>query len=88
MSDSQSSSSVENHSPVSRERRKDGGALRRLAQRVTQQKQLIMRALDSHCPKAQIDAQIHVICIFCIVFSCFVGYYVLFAKVVGSVDMN
>nr|XP_022909743.1 kinesin-like protein Klp98A isoform X1 [Onthophagus taurus]XP_022909744.1 kinesin-like protein Klp98A isoform X2 [Onthophagus taurus] len=57
-SDSQSSSSVENKSPVTRKRRRDSEALRGLAQRVAQQKHLIMKSLDSRCPKAQIDNQI------------------------------
>lgn len=60
ISDSHSSSSVENLSPISRKKRREGDTLRKLAQRVTQQKQLIMRGLDSHVPKAQLDAQIAV----------------------------
>lgn len=60
-SDTQSTSSIENHSPVIRKRRRDHEALRRLAHRVTQQKQLIIRSLDSHCPKSQLDAQIAIL---------------------------
>lgn len=62
VSDSQSSSSIENHSPVSRKnkKRETEMLLRRLSQRITQQKQLILRNLDNQCPKAHIDAQIAV----------------------------
>lgn len=60
ISDSHSSSSVENLSPISRKKRREGDTLRKLAQKLTQQKQLIMRGLDSRVPKAQLDAQIAV----------------------------
>lgn len=59
-SDSQSSSSVENRSPVIRKRKKDKDVLRNLAQRVTLQKQLIIKSLDSQCSKIYLDAQIAV----------------------------
>lgn len=61
VSDSQSNSSIENRSPVIRKRRKNNDALRYLSQRVLQQKQLIIRSLDAHCPKQQLDAQIAVL---------------------------
>lgn len=60
ISDSHSSSSVENLSPISRKKRREGDTLRKLAQKVAQQKQLIMRGLDSRVPKPQLDAQIAV----------------------------
>ncbi|XP_065167719.1 kinesin-like protein Klp98A isoform X2 [Atheta coriaria] len=60
-SDSQSSSSVENRSPVIRKRKKDKDVLRNLAQRVTLQKQLIIKSLDSQCSKIYLDAQIAIL---------------------------
>lgn len=62
MSDSQSTSSIENHSPVTKKNKKREMELllRRLAQRITQQKQLIVKNLDNQCPKVQLDSQITV----------------------------
>lgn len=59
-SDTQSSSSVEEKSPVIRKRRRDNEALRRLSQKIVQQKQLIMKNLDAHCSKSQLNGQIAV----------------------------
>ncbi|CAH1982263.1 unnamed protein product [Acanthoscelides obtectus] len=63
VSDSQSTSSIENRSPVSKKnKRRDTDLLiRRLAQRITQQKQLIVRNLDNRIPKNQLDSQIAVL---------------------------
>ncbi|KAJ3648828.1 hypothetical protein Zmor_020600 [Zophobas morio] len=61
ISDSQSTSSVENHSPVIRKKRKDSEILRRLSQKVLQQKQIILRSLDAGCTKSHIDAQIAIL---------------------------
>ncbi|CAG9762124.1 unnamed protein product [Ceutorhynchus assimilis] len=59
VSDSQSSSSIENHSPVSKKyRRRDAEALRRMLHRITQQKHAIVRNLDNHMPKENLDKQI------------------------------
>lgn len=60
ISDSQSTSSVENRSPVNRKKRKDLESYRRLGQRIEQQKQAIIKGLDSGCSKAHLDAQIAV----------------------------
>jgi kinesin family protein 16B len=60
ISDSQSTSSIENHSPVIRKKRKDTEILRRLAQKLAQQKQVIIKSLDAGCAKSQLDAQIAV----------------------------
>lgn len=61
VSDSQSSSSIENHVPVNKKNRKrETEVLRRLSQRITQQKQLIVRNLDNQLPKAHLDSQIAV----------------------------
>ncbi|KAI4467704.1 kinesin-related [Holotrichia oblita] len=60
-SDSHSSSSVEDKSPVIRKRRRDSEALRRISQKIIQQKQLIMKNLDSHSSKSQIDGQIAIL---------------------------
>ncbi|XP_008195797.2 kinesin-like protein Klp98A isoform X1 [Tribolium castaneum] len=61
ISDSQSTSSIENHLPVIRKKRKDIEVLRRLSQKILQQKQSILRSLDSGYPKVQIDSQIAVL---------------------------
>ncbi|XP_074037348.1 kinesin-like protein 98A isoform X2 [Leptinotarsa decemlineata] len=60
VSDSQSTSSVENRSPTTKKnKRKDPEqVLRRLSQRISQQKQLIFRNLDGHYPNDQLDSQI------------------------------
>lgn len=61
VSDSQSTSSIENHLPVTkRNRKKETELLRRLSQRIAQQKQLIVRNLDNQLPKAHLDSQIAV----------------------------
>ncbi|KAJ8979719.1 hypothetical protein NQ317_015543 [Molorchus minor] len=63
ISDSQSTSSIENHSPIIRKsKRKDTEMLiRKLAQRISQQKQQIVKNLDSQCPKSHLDNQIAVL---------------------------
>lgn len=61
VSDSQSSSSVENRSPLNRKKKRDNEHLRRLAQRISQQKRLIVRNLDNSCPKSYLDSQIAVL---------------------------
>ncbi|KAJ8925878.1 hypothetical protein NQ315_009730 [Exocentrus adspersus] len=63
VSDSQSTSSVENHSPVIKKNKKRETELllRRLAQKITQQKQLIVNNLDNQSSKVQIDSQIAVL---------------------------
>uniref|UniRef100_A0A6P7GBU2 Kinesin-like protein Klp98A n=1 Tax=Diabrotica virgifera virgifera TaxID=50390 RepID=A0A6P7GBU2_DIAVI len=63
VSDSQSTSSIENRSPSNKKnkRRETEMCLRRLAQRITQQKLLIMRNLDGNCLKVHIDNQIAVL---------------------------
>ncbi|KAF7281404.1 hypothetical protein GWI33_004786 [Rhynchophorus ferrugineus] len=59
ISDSQSTSSVENHSPVNRKnKRREADSLRRLSQKISQQKQFIVRNLDSQVPKECLDNQI------------------------------
>ncbi|KAK9707912.1 PX domain [Popillia japonica] len=60
-SDSHSSSSVEDKSPIIRKRRRDSEALRKISQKIIQQKQLIMKNLDSHASKSQIDGQIAIL---------------------------
>lgn len=61
ISDSQSTSSIENHSPVARKcRRKDMEALRRLSHKITQHKLAIVRNLDGNIPKHLLDKQIAV----------------------------
>lgn len=62
VSDSQSTSSIENHSPVTKKNRKRETELmlRRLSQRIAQQKQMIVRNLDNQLPKAHLDSQIAV----------------------------
>lgn len=61
ISDSQSTtSSIENRSPVNRKKRRDLEGYRRLGQRIEQQKQAIIKGLDSGYPKAHLDAQIAV----------------------------
>lgn len=58
-SDSQSTtSSTENCHNVSRRRRKDHEQMRSLSQQIQQQKQLIMRCLDSDSPKSFLNDQI------------------------------
>ncbi|CAH0550729.1 unnamed protein product [Brassicogethes aeneus] len=61
VSDSQSTSSVENQSPIHLKKRPNQEILRRIAQRITQQKQLIVKNLDSNCPKAYLDSQIEIL---------------------------
>nr|CAI5852223.1 unnamed protein product [Callosobruchus analis] len=63
VSDSQSTSSIENRSPVSKKnkRRETDLLIRRLAQRITQQKQIIVRNLDNQIPKNHLDSQIAVL---------------------------
>ncbi|XP_049826777.1 kinesin-like protein Klp98A isoform X3 [Aethina tumida] len=62
-SDSQSSSSIENHSPLKTKTRTSNQEqhIRRIAQRISLQKQLIVRNLDSNCPKAYLDSQIEIL---------------------------
>lgn len=59
-SDSQSTSSVENDSPVNRKRRKDTEVLRILTQKILHQKHMIMNSLDAGCTKSHLDSQISV----------------------------
>ncbi|CAG9861907.1 unnamed protein product [Phyllotreta striolata] len=63
VSDSQSSSSIENRSPSSRKiRRRDAEIhLRRLSQRIAQQKQIVCRILDGHRLNADFDSQVAVL---------------------------
>ncbi|XP_066142639.1 kinesin-like protein Klp98A isoform X2 [Euwallacea fornicatus] len=59
ISDSQSTSSIENHSPISRKnRRKDAETLKRLSHKISQHKGTIMRNLDNQVPKGHLDKQI------------------------------
>lgn len=60
MSDSQSTSSIENRSPMQRKKKRDNELLRKLNQRIAQQKQLIVQNLDN-CSKSQLDIQIAVL---------------------------
>lgn len=61
ISDSQSTSSIENHSPVARKcRRRDVEALRRLSYKITQHTLAIKRNLDGNIPKNHLDNQIAV----------------------------
>ncbi|KAL3287107.1 hypothetical protein HHI36_001588 [Cryptolaemus montrouzieri] len=60
-SDSRSTSSIENQRPITRKKKKETEALRKLAYRISQQKQLILRSLDSHCGKFQLDSQIAIL---------------------------
>lgn len=43
-----------------RKKRRDNELLRKLNQRILQQKQLIVQNLDNHCSKSHLDAQIAV----------------------------
>ncbi|XP_066262370.1 kinesin-like protein Klp98A isoform X2 [Euwallacea similis] len=59
ISDSQSTSSIENHSPISRKnRRKDAETLRRLSYKISQHKGTIMRNLDNQVQRGNLDKQI------------------------------
>ncbi|XP_050295479.1 kinesin-like protein Klp98A [Anthonomus grandis grandis] len=59
ISDSQSTSSIENRSPVTKKnRRRDAEALRRLSHRIAQVKNSIVRNLDGQVPKDHLDKQI------------------------------
>lgn len=58
VSDSHSSSSIENRSPVIRKRRKDCEVLRRLNQKISHQKHAILSSLDEQLPKSVVDSQI------------------------------
>ncbi|CAG9820988.1 unnamed protein product [Phaedon cochleariae] len=61
VSDSQSTSSLETNSPANKISNREEIILRRLAQRINQQKQSILRNLDSQCPKIYLDNQIAVL---------------------------
>ncbi|XP_057652749.1 kinesin-like protein KIF16B isoform X2 [Diorhabda carinulata] len=63
VSDSQSTSSTENRSPTNKKnkRRETEMYLRRLSQRIAQQKLLIVKNLDGNCLKVHLDNQIAVL---------------------------
>lgn len=59
--DSQSSSSLENYSPIHRKKRKDSEIIRKINFRISQQKQLIWKSLNSNYTKEHLDTQIAVL---------------------------
>ncbi|KAL1493564.1 hypothetical protein ABEB36_009268 [Hypothenemus hampei] len=59
LSDSHSSSSIENRSPISKKnKRRDAETLQRLAHKITMHKNSIVRNLDNHVPKEYLNQQI------------------------------